>query len=153
VRVWDLETGELAQTLAHDQDISALTFSPDGETLATASREGLVTLWVPTIGRSTLRLERSIRDVVQLRFVEEGRALAAISSDGRVRYWRSAPETDVYRYFQLRAEGKPPGDPAIAEFARAAWAYALHLERAGDPERAARLRDEARERLGKRKTP
>lgn len=42
----DVETGQRRRSIrGHNKCISSLAFSPDGATLATASREGTVRLW------------------------------------------------------------------------------------------------------------
>jgi WD40 repeat protein len=44
-RLWRVADGALQATLEHSDDVMALTFSPDGRTLATASVDGSNALW------------------------------------------------------------------------------------------------------------
>ncbi|MGB3299215.1 MAG: WD40 repeat domain-containing serine/threonine-protein kinase [Phormidesmis sp.] len=45
VTLWQLSTGECVAQLTHDWGISAIAFSPDGQTLITASADEIITLW------------------------------------------------------------------------------------------------------------
>ena len=54
IRIWDARSGrELIRLAGHLGDIQALSFSPDGSCLATASSDGMVLLW----DTATLRRE------------------------------------------------------------------------------------------------
>ena len=49
--LWDVRTGALKGTLkGHGDDVTAVAFSPDGKTLATASRDQTVKLWYSSPG-------------------------------------------------------------------------------------------------------
>ena len=56
IRVWEIPTArELARWEAHDSDVTALAFSPDGATLASASKQGALKLWNLSSLRAELR--------------------------------------------------------------------------------------------------
>ncbi len=44
-RVWEVESGQELQALAHQNSVPALAFSPRGNLLATVGREGVLRLW------------------------------------------------------------------------------------------------------------
>jgi len=45
IKIWDLQTDRLAQTLAHDGPLSSLAFSPDGTLLASGGQDNRVKMW------------------------------------------------------------------------------------------------------------
>ena len=45
-RLWDLATGQLLRTFAgHSRSVKAVTFSPNGKSVLTGSRDGTARLW------------------------------------------------------------------------------------------------------------
>ena len=46
ISLWDVKTGEQKKAfMGHTEWINGVLFSPDGETLASASRDGTILLW------------------------------------------------------------------------------------------------------------
>src|SRR5262249_35593016 len=55
IRIWDVVSGkEVTRFAGHEAWVSAIAFSPDGQTFASASSDGTILLWklppLPTIG-------------------------------------------------------------------------------------------------------
>ncbi|MGH8906796.1 MAG: WD40 repeat domain-containing protein [Egibacteraceae bacterium] len=90
VRVWDAATGKpIGQPLTgHTERVNEVVFSPDGNTLATASADQTARLWDATTGDpigQTITAHTSA--VTGVAFSPDGNALATASQDRTVRLW------------------------------------------------------------------
>jgi WD40 repeat protein len=77
ITFWDLTTGKkLAESqAAHKNSVTALAFSPDGKTLASAVVDRTLRLWQPPTGRETRKVEGVQTGVARLAFSPDGRTL------------------------------------------------------------------------------
>jgi WD40 repeat protein len=98
VKLWDVATGRQKKTLNLGQSVSALTFSPDGRTLAvgTWGHDGpqnppwSASLWDVASG-TRLGPELRVRDSVHaLAYAPDGRTLAVAGQDRVLRLWQPA---------------------------------------------------------------
>jgi WD40 repeat protein len=106
VYLWDAKTFQLLTTLvdpsveigvgplslwtlsgfSHGDTIYTMIFSPDGRTLATASRDGTAKLWDAASGKLTATL-RHDRKIMRLAFSRDGLTIASGSEDRTARLW------------------------------------------------------------------
>jgi WD40 repeat protein/tRNA A-37 threonylcarbamoyl transferase component Bud32 len=90
VHVMDTRNGnELWTVVASEHEITALAFSPDGKTLATAAgySESDIRLWEVATGKEIGRLEGHTSWVGSLVFWPDGKRLASSSADQTIRIW------------------------------------------------------------------
>ena len=64
-----------------------MAFSPDGQLLATASRDGTARLWDPATGEHRRTLTGHTNEVNGVAFSPDGQLLATASGDGTARLW------------------------------------------------------------------
>ena len=98
VQLWDTTTGDLLATLSrkpirglrtgHINGIAALAFSPDGETLASASADGTVRFWNTGSGYpiSTPIIGHTER-VKAVAFSNDGSTLVSVAFNGIIAFW------------------------------------------------------------------
>lgn len=101
VRIYDLAAGKptnpLAEFTAHKDIVYAITFSPDGTTLATAGYDRLIHLWdVPPKATPRLTLKDHSDTVYALSFHPDGKLLASGSADRAVKVWDTATGKRLY---------------------------------------------------------
>jgi WD40 repeat protein len=85
-QLWEVATGkELRRfSISHDvyQSISALAFSPDGTTLASASRrDARLRLWETATGKELKSFPKTAEDIVSIAFAPDGETIAAAADN------------------------------------------------------------------------
>ena len=87
--VWDATTGQVILELkGHTQEVNSVAFSPDGQRLASASRDGTVKVWDVATGQESLTLKGHPLGVRSVAFSPDGRRIASTGVfDGLVKLW------------------------------------------------------------------
>ncbi|NEN99499.1 MAG: hypothetical protein F6K50_29650, partial [Moorea sp. SIO3I7] len=86
-RIWDNQGNEIAVLTGHQDPVFSVAFSPDGQRLATASRDGTVRIW-DNQGNPLAVLTGHQDEVNSVAFSPDGKTLATASDDGTARIWK-----------------------------------------------------------------
>lgn len=95
LRLIDFATGDLlASASAHESDLYSIDFHPDGTRLATAGRDGSVTIWRLEPLELLLRLAVHDNYVHSVEFSDDGTRLVAGSGDSTITLFHALPTAD-----------------------------------------------------------
>jgi WD40 repeat protein len=72
----------------HGDTVTAAAFAPDGRTVATASRDGTLSLWETGSGKERVHFQGHTGEVLAVGFSTVGDRLISGGADGTVRFWR-----------------------------------------------------------------
>jgi WD40 repeat protein len=88
--VWDAATGKILRNLTGQESYADAVFAPDGRTLATSGREGVLQVWdtVTWQRRATTPPDRA--GITALDIAPDGRRILTGSADGAVTLWDAA---------------------------------------------------------------
>jgi hypothetical protein len=90
VKIHSTKTGEAEHKLKKHTDwVTAVAFSPNGEILATADRNGGVVMWDPDNGQELFTTVGHKTAVTSLSWRDDSRLLASSSEDGSVKLWET----------------------------------------------------------------
>ena len=95
--LWNTENERnvIATLEGHTRDVGSVSFSPDGSTLASGSRDNTVKLWDVATRQNIATLEGHTSEVWSVSFSPDGSTLASGSHDNTVKLWDVATRQNI----------------------------------------------------------
>jgi ferric-dicitrate binding protein FerR (iron transport regulator) len=96
IRLHDLATGqEIGKLVGHGQPLGNILFLPDGDTLATAGRDGFIKLWSIETQTELHTFRGHLGALNALAVDPDGRTLASGGRDGVIKLWDIASHSEI----------------------------------------------------------
>jgi WD40 repeat protein/serine/threonine protein kinase len=95
VKIWDCISQKEKFTLSHPGLIMSVKYSPDGQRLASASRDMTVKIWDSNSGKELVVLKGHNGGVNRVAFSPDGQRLATGGEDSAVKIWDTATGTEL----------------------------------------------------------
>jgi WD40 repeat protein len=106
VQIWDLASSATRALLqGHSGRLTAVTFSPRGTLIATASADGTARIWRTATGENTAVLRGHGSALNAVAFSPDGALLATASADGTARIWDAVTAASQATFIPLPGHG------------------------------------------------
>jgi WD40 repeat protein/uncharacterized caspase-like protein len=91
IKLWDAATGKQLRSLeGHTGDVTSVTFSPDGNVIASSGWDQTIKLWDAATGNQLRSLEGHTGYVYSVAFSPDGKVIASASQDKTIKLWDAA---------------------------------------------------------------
>jgi WD40 repeat protein len=112
IKIFSTADGELKHKIKkHTEWITAIAFSPNGQILAAADRNGAISLWDPETAQELFTLSGHKSSVTALSWRADSKILSSTSEDGTVKTW------DVKEGRQLKSWNAHPAGSLSVSYA------------------------------------
>ena len=93
VHIWDAASGAEVQVIPQTagEDVTTLSFSPDGRRLASAGFDAKVKIWDTETGQELLTLSGHKSWIWKMHFSPDGKRILSCGRDRTVRIWDGRP--------------------------------------------------------------
>ena len=87
VDVWDVDTAELLNSMAHGDEVVSVSYAPNGETIASGSDDGTVRIWDADTGKLRITIpDHKPTELYSVAFSPDGKTLT-IGGENEVQWW------------------------------------------------------------------
>lgn len=86
-KIWEIDSGRLISSLNQGNSVNALSFSPDGEVIVTASADGTAQVWKTASGERVGQLLQHRGVILDVAFSPDGKYVATASLDKTASVW------------------------------------------------------------------
>ncbi|MEB3341373.1 serine/threonine-protein kinase [Okeania sp.] len=89
IKIWNLQTGELERNIqnAHQDKITALSISPNGQKLVSGSADKTIKIWNLTNGKLLKDIKDDTSQVKAITISPDGQTIASVGSDKLMKLW------------------------------------------------------------------
>ncbi len=115
IYLWDTVTGKHRVLKGHTESVNGFAFSPDGQTLASCSRDQTIRLWDVATGEHKQTLTGHPAPVTRITFSPDGGTFVSVSDDKTIYLWDISTGKRIKTLANQGVITNQLGDPEIIE--------------------------------------